>query len=573
MNNLLTNRLAWTAAFACVASFGLSVEAVNVQAAQIEVADAPDSDLALTLSAISGARRSLAVNIYELTSPQIADALLERIKSGIHVDILEEGQPVGGLATAARGIQTQLIKAMHQARNGDHFFEMTSNNGTSSVKRRFAFDHAKYIVVDGDRLLVGSENYSPTGNPETSSVGNRGWEVLIHDPALAQSFQKTFTQDISLSVGDVLDLTAQTLTSNLSADDWEAFEGELTALADANSSTSAHFATFDSTGVQRITSPETSLSGLVGMIRSATRTLDIQQMTFEASWKSTAGNSPLLDEVVAAARRGVKVRVLLNDESVFNHGNTSKSKNPVTARLLNQVAAKEKLNLSAKVANLKAMGVGAIHNKGALVDGNRTLISSINWGENSVLRNRETAVLITSPGVNGFYENLFDQDWNAGVARGRMQNDLLVASEVNFEASESFMQSECPESLSLSVKFGTFTVTDSQDKDFEALSGKVLQGKFLHAPSAKGCILMETPADDSSTKQRFLELRKDRKGVTQVIFEGYTAVHVKLYSVRARIGSGEVVKGTHSATLYDGSGSGREKLTPAEMTVSELVFN
>jgi phosphatidylserine/phosphatidylglycerophosphate/cardiolipin synthase-like enzyme len=58
------------------------------------------------------------------------------------------------------------------------------------------------------------------------------------------------------------------------------------------------------------------------------------------------------------------------------------------------------------------MGVDYIHNKGALVDGDQTLISSINWDWNSITNNRETAVVITSDTVNQHYSALFTQDWD-----------------------------------------------------------------------------------------------------------------------------------------------------------------
>ena len=62
----------------------------------VDVAYAPDTNLNLTVSAIKSAQHSILLNIYELTSPQIADALLAQIRAGVQVQVLEEGQPVGG---------------------------------------------------------------------------------------------------------------------------------------------------------------------------------------------------------------------------------------------------------------------------------------------------------------------------------------------------------------------------------------------------------------------------------------------------------------------------------------------
>jgi hypothetical protein len=154
------------------------------------------------VSAIQSAQQSILLNIYELTSPQIADALLKRIQAGVQVEIIEEGQPVGGLPAAGLTLQKQLVQAM-RLHGADHLFEMTSK---AQGKRRFHFDHAKYSVIDGSALLIGSENYSPTGNPQPGALGNRGWEVLIHEDAIAQKFQTLFAKDADLSQGDILDL-------------------------------------------------------------------------------------------------------------------------------------------------------------------------------------------------------------------------------------------------------------------------------------------------------------------------------------------------------------------------------
>jgi phosphatidylserine/phosphatidylglycerophosphate/cardiolipin synthase-like enzyme len=166
--------------------------------------------------------------------------------------------------------------------------------------------------------------------------------------------------------------------------------------------------------VQRITAPDSSLNGLLGMINSATSTLDIEQMTFDPAWGNPDLRSPLLDAVVAAARRGVQVRVLLNDESAFHDdpAHAPKPKNPVTVDYLNGIARSEGLRLYARIANVQAMGVDYIHNKGMLADGTQSLISSINWDENAVERNREAAVKISGPAVYSYYEALFQHDWD-----------------------------------------------------------------------------------------------------------------------------------------------------------------
>ena len=387
----------------------LLLSATPAFAVPVKVAEAPFNDLALTVQAIETAQTYLLINIYELSSQEIADALLERINAGVHVEILEEGQPVGGMSKPGKKIQAEIAKAMEKAGNEDHLFVMTSKaDPKNPIKRRYRFDHAKYVITDGATLLVGSENYSPTGNPVPGKIGNRGWEVLITDTGLAANFQKVFRADTDTSNEDIIDVMALSQTATLSKD----FAVSATVDFDELKRMARNLPTFEASAVTPIFSPDTSLSGLLALLDNAKTSIDVEQMTLDSNWGSPDEASPLVASLVAAARRGVAVRVLLNDESVFDRpGGKSKSKNIPTAELLNKLGTDESINISARIADVKAMKVDYIHNKGALVDGNLTLVSSINWNENAVEKNRESAVIVESAEIFSHYELLFENDW------------------------------------------------------------------------------------------------------------------------------------------------------------------
>ncbi|MBI3558238.1 MAG: hypothetical protein HY074_18380 [Deltaproteobacteria bacterium] len=378
-------------------------------AVPVKVAEAPFNDLALTVQAIETAQTYLLINIYELSSQDVADAIIGRISAGVHVELLEEGQPVGGMSKAGKNIQGRIAKAMEKAGNEDHFYVMTSKaDPKNPVKRRFRFDHAKYIVADGARLLIGSENYSPTGNPEPGKIGNRGWEVLIGDSTVAANFQKVFRGDTDNSNDDVVDMMAlsQTATQN------RVLQPESLADVEELKRIAREMPTFDSPSIRPIFSPDTSLDGLLTLLDQAKSSIDVEQMTLDSMWGGPDTKSPLVASLVAAARRGVTVRVLLNDESVFERpGSKSRPKNEPTVDLLNKLGSDEGLNISARIADVKAMKVDYIHNKGALVDGKFTLVSSINWNENAVEKNRESAVIVEGTEIFSHYEAIFENDW------------------------------------------------------------------------------------------------------------------------------------------------------------------
>ena len=55
--------------------------------------------------------------------------------------------------------------------------------------------------------------------------------------------------------------------------------------------------------------------------------------------------------------------------------------------------------------------VTKLHNKGIIIDGKSVLISSINWGSNSALRNREMGIILHQPPIASYYHSSFEEDW------------------------------------------------------------------------------------------------------------------------------------------------------------------
>lgn len=391
------------------------------RAITIEVADSPDTNLSLALTAINSAEETIVMNAYELNSKEIAAALIKQIKNSVLVTILEEGQPVGGIGDEGIAIREKVVAAMNRSSLPHKFLVMSAETPRGLRQRRFHFNHAKYIIIDGQALLVGSENYTTSGHPVVGTKGTRGWETLIHDKGMASSFQQLFKSDSSIAFGDVFLASESRFRGpipfvgqwNLDFSEMASLEGFLSP------SRLPKPKTFDVTTINQLTSPNTSLTGLLNFIKGAKTSLDLELMSFSYRWGNTGNVSPLFQAIVDAARRGVEVRVLLNDETVFgNHRGlqeeiAKKTNNVLTAEQLEAIGKKEGLAMEAGIADVEAMGVKYIHNKGGLADGKKVLISSINWNRNSLENNRETAVVVHSEEVHDYYSALFETDWNA----------------------------------------------------------------------------------------------------------------------------------------------------------------
>jgi phosphatidylserine/phosphatidylglycerophosphate/cardiolipin synthase-like enzyme len=532
----------------------------NAYAFKVQVGTAPENSLSLILGAIGSAKRSLLINIYEFTSPEITQAIIDRINHGVHVEMLLEGTPIPQMSAASRGLQAQIAQAMGSRPGCCRLVEM--RKGVGGV-RRFHYDHAKYIVIDQSALLLGSENYSPGGHPEPGTLGNRGWEVLIADPQPAQWFSKLFAMDSDPRQPDIFNLLNAGITA-------QATPLNVPMIAPARSAVMNPV--LDATDGQIITSPDTSLKGTLALIQSARKTLDIEQMSFNMNWVTSSNNvpnvkgmSPIAQAIADAARRGVRVRILLNDEFAFFSGNhrgdadetdgtgdepdTTMSDTPAgkkittnrrTVQAFTQLAASERLPIEARIANYKAMGVAYIHNKGVIVDGKITLIGSINWTQNSITNNREAAVALKSPQIAAYFGQAFNQDWNRSAARTaaiQIQPQVTIREPsmkpVMVPAPEPARRSApdvCPNGLKVSATIGDIQSIDNLDPSYLELARHTLNGNFVRNLRDKRCILL-------GQGNLALELRKDAQGNLDADLEGYTR-SFKPFSIRAEFPSG-----------------------------------
>lgn len=420
--------LATTQAFAFPARFGLG----------------PDNNQELYLSTLKSAQHQLLLNIYELKSQEITRAIIDRIHEGITVQVLLEGQPFGMISDEGLKQIYAIRDAMVASGNSrDKFFVMT--NAVSKADRRFRYDHAKYVVVDSTVVNVSSENLTPTGHTNAGKFGNRGWEVILEDSDVAAQIADVFREDTRLDSDDIFVLgpNDKLPRSKKEGDDQETLWGIDTSwfVFGAKSPKDPN-GLEDQTEIDRpvptlpmsggnvrtakvITSPE-SLDDLVSLIRSAKEHLELEWMSLPSTWRDSISGkrqNPVVTELIAAAKRGVQVRVLLNDEHVWDDPKApkktpaEKTANEETVALLKKTAKKDGIPLEARIVNVDAAGITYIHNKGILVDGKKALVSSINGTQNSMDNNRELAVLLSSDDAAKYYGEAFDLDWQRSAKK------------------------------------------------------------------------------------------------------------------------------------------------------------
>ena len=344
----------------------------------------PDNSQDLLFSVLNSAQQELTINIYEFKSIPILNTVIARIQAGVNVHILIEGQPAGFMAPSSKSVINQLQTAMvAQANPNNTFYVMSSQSGGT---RRFAFDHAKYIVVDKKRVMISSENFSPTTYAEPGLNGNRGWHAVLESPVFAAQMLSLFASDADPSQADLLDMLTQTATFAVKKQpEMKQHPRTVETLAGGKG---------DVSSVSLVTSPD-SLGGIQSLIDSAQKYVDVEFASLPPEWATpTKHQNPILDSLIAAATRNVHVRVLLNDDSVFNVAQTNTGGTPavpkprpiysneVTVKLLQDLATTKGLPIEAQIVNVKAVDITYIHNKGILVDGDRksTRLNSSHYG-------------------------------------------------------------------------------------------------------------------------------------------------------------------------------------------------
>jgi len=354
----------------------------------------PDSSGEVFFYALRQASDEVLLNVYEFSSPFMADSLIAAHERHVDVKIFLEGGPVGGISAEENGVIRKMT---------DRGIPVSLMVSDSSIPAPYRYNHAKYVVFDRSATLLTSENFKYSGFPPIGINGNRGWGVYLEDPALAEYFRTVYLID---SKGkSVISYNGSTESPETATTVEHIVEFAPGIFAGAT--------------VRPVIAPDTS-SQITDLIDSAERSIEIEQAYITND--SVSSLNPYLSAAINASRRGVHVRVLL-DSYWFNI--EDEKDNDEMVDLINRIGISEHIPLEARCADLALIGVEKIHNKGVIVDDKRVLVSSINWNSVSPNFNREAGVIIDHPGVAGYFLAVFEDDWNLSPEIPPVTTDYL----------------------------------------------------------------------------------------------------------------------------------------------------
>ena len=395
------------------------------QTANLTVAIAPDNAYQAVVNQINSAQDSLLIETLTFENAALAQALAAAAGRGVAITVLLEGSPAGGLPDQERWVCQTIETA------GGACWFMISDDALN-IHDRYRFLHAKFILIDGQRALISSENLSPNSLPNDDKSdgtwGRRGVILITDAPGVVSHLQALWAADFNPAGHNDL------FRWQAGHDTYGAPPAGFVPITITGGTTyTVRYATplhvHGQLPLEIVQSPENSLrapDSLLGLVARAAAgdTVLVQQLSERPYWGSSSSNptddpNPRLEAYLAAARRGATVRLLL--DAYFDDG-SSPTSNRATCEYVNAIALAEQLALECRLGNPAGLG---IHNKMVLVEaaGQGWLhVGSLNGTEQSSKGNRELALQVQSNAAYALLAGMFDRDWPYSLYLPLIQN-------------------------------------------------------------------------------------------------------------------------------------------------------
>jgi len=362
---------------------------------------------------IQSAQESILLKTYLFDSQKITNLLVERLQANVSVTVLMDfgdENPRSAKDTPlnqrARHVAEQLTNA-----GGQFFYKRAPSTTRES---RFYLLHEKAIIVDGERVMWGSGNPSPASfPPDDKSDGvtfaNRDGWAMTDAPPIISYLTDVFYQD--LSGYDIFEYPA----GPGGAEEFRWLPGMKTAfnaLPDKTSYEIRHPAPLEvqgDIGYEVVLGPENVLMqgrGNLDLVnRAGVGDVILAQVNITSTWDGEAALNTRLQSYVEAARRGARVRLLIDGYHVVTDRNL-----PIYNYLLGVIAA-EDIDLETQMG---LAGTNRMHNKLILAEINGekfASIGSLNESEKAYKLTRELQIIVKSDAVHTYLRNMFDLDW------------------------------------------------------------------------------------------------------------------------------------------------------------------
>lgn len=396
----------------------------------ITTAVSPDCGLDTLDGFLATTKSSLVIGMYDFTSGPILTTFENLLKSGRTLQMVLDNPPLNPTANQS---DPETMQALQSELGARFQFEWAMERNDRHVNA-WVFPsayHIKVIVRDGSAVWLSSGNLNNSNEPDLDAppkTEDRDWHVIVENQDIANTFSAFIQNDFQVASGhqaeapDVVQSAVRRSMLKL-ADNTNPPPPPHLALAVAPTG-QVKPQTFRNAKL-RITpllTPDSLPDGqgqyvsqMLALIKSAKKSLDIQLQYIEVPKGDVAGDlKNLLLAVKALVDDGV-VQVRVIQSLQFGE------------KWAEQMRSMPDIDLTS-VMKLQPN----VHNKGFVIDSQTVVVSSQNWSGAGVRENRDAGLIIESPAIAQYFENVFDSDWtknkpfNPNAAAPKQRSPSLV---------------------------------------------------------------------------------------------------------------------------------------------------
>jgi phosphatidylserine/phosphatidylglycerophosphate/cardiolipin synthase-like enzyme len=274
----------------------------------------------------------------------------------------------------------------------------------------FSSSHEKVIVIDGEWCLVQSGNYSENsiplnvrdgGDPDHFRPGNRDTGLAIRSKKLAKFFTGILESDMALELNGPEGLAQVAAAANAFLIERAPTKVPSTLFP------SKTFKLRKALNIQPVLSPDNYMSVIPDKLRAATKSILIEQQYIRGGQENISDLLLAIKEAREAAGR-LDIRIILG--KIFSRKDLPKEHENLA--LLKKDYG---LVLGKNIRYIDTSRFVHCHNKMVLVDGQGVLVSSQNWSNSAVSKNREAGVWLTHSGICDYFTKMFENDWKTAL--------------------------------------------------------------------------------------------------------------------------------------------------------------
>jgi competence ComEA-like helix-hairpin-helix protein len=445
---------------------------------------------------IQQARSSIEVAVQELRSPLIAQALRDRHRAGVRVRVAIENTysrpwssitptEVQKMDARMQGRYRENIRLIDRNGDGKLSPDEIDNNDALQVLRKAGMPylddtadgsagsglmHHKFVVIDGQRVIVTSANFTMSDlhgdfSPK-QSLGNANSLIVLQSPAIATLFIKEF----NILWGDG---PRGKLDSQFGID--KPFRPAQTIpVGDATVSVKFSPTPADIPW-------EFSSNGLIsGILRKSRKTVDLALFVFS--------DQQIANQLETVVQKGTSLRVLIDPTFAFQYYSEALDllgvALPIRTRKVNShpeeptqpsQSVSDK-TCSAELENhpwsqpIQTVGMAKLppgdllHHKFGVVDRRTVIMGSHNWTEAADRQNDETLLAIEHPTVAAHYNREYERLWassSLGLPAKISENTQKMQQNCRpSKAEASSSETNSPEISTAKVNLNTATLQE-----------------------------------------------------------------------------------------------------------------